>query len=219
MTRFDARYYQRFYGDADGVHDPTEIDHLATAVHELCTWWGVEPESVLDVGAGVGMWRNWYRSRHPTAQLMSIDISPYACEQWDHELHDIATWTPAKPFDLVICHGVVHYLDDHAATAAIGNLGAATSFVMYLELPTAHDLTEVVDPERTDMAVHHRSGQWYRTRLTRHFRQVGAGLWVKHGTVPMFELEAASVDGQELVDGRNELDNRGFSEVDTVDRA
>jgi len=195
MTRFDARYYERFYGGADGVHDPAQIAHLATAVHELCTWWGAAPDTVLDVGAGVGMWRDWYRRTHPEVHVLSVDISPYACERWGHELHDISTWVPAEPFDLVICHGVVHYLDDHAAEAAIDHLGTATSFVLYLELPTAHDLAEVVDPDRTDMAVHHRSGEWYRSRLTHHFRQVGAGLWVKHGTVPMFELEAASGGG------------------------
>jgi SAM-dependent methyltransferase len=147
---------------------------------------------VLDVGAGMGMWRDWYRLTHPGVQVLSVDISPYACEQWGHELRDIATWAPPAPFDLVVCHGVVHYLDDAAAEAAIGNLGAATGAVLYLELPTAHDLAVVVDPERTDMAVHHRSGQWYRERLAPWFQQAGAGLWVRHGTVPLFELEAAA---------------------------
>ena len=31
MGRFDANYYDRFYGDA-GVHDHERIGHLATAV-------------------------------------------------------------------------------------------------------------------------------------------------------------------------------------------
>ena len=192
MGRFDHDYYQRFYGGPDGVHGPEQIGHLASAVQSMCAWWGVAPESVLDVGAGVGMWRDWYRTNHPDVRVLSVDISEYACEQWGHERRDIATWKPARPFDLVICHGVVHYLDDDAAAAAIDNLAAATRHVLYLEAPTAHDLAEIVDPERTDMAVHHRSGDWYREHLHPHFQQAGAGLWVRRGTVPLFELEAAA---------------------------
>lgn len=190
MSRFDDQYYQRFYGLV-GVHDHEQIGHLATAVHEMCAWWGVPPSSVLDVGAGVGMWRDWYRTHHPEVRVSSVDISEHACAEWGHERRDIASWKPAKPFDLVICHGVVHYLDDAAAEAALANLGAATRTVMYLELPTAHDLHEVVDPERTDMEVHYRTGEWYRDRLRSQFQQAGAGLWLRHGTVPLYELESA----------------------------
>ena len=41
------------------------------------------------------------------------------------------------------------------------------------------------------MEVYHRTGDWYRAHLERHFRQVGAGLWIPHGGVPMYELEAS----------------------------
>jgi len=40
------------------------------------------------------------------------------------------------------------------------------------------------------MQVHRRSGNAYRELFGRWFQQVGAGLWIRHGTVPMFELEA-----------------------------
>lgn len=191
MSRFDAAYYRRFYG-RHGVHDAERIAHLASAVHGMCAWWEVGPRSVLDVGAGVGLWRDWYREHHPTVRVTSIDVSEYACERWGHECHDIATWRPERPADLVICHGVLHYLPDGGAVAALANLAAATRYVLYLEAPTAHDLAEVVDPERTDMEVHARAGAWYRRRLAPHFRQAGAGLWVKRDAVPLFELEAAS---------------------------
>ncbi len=192
MPRFDDQYYQRFYG-AVGVHDQERIGHLATAVHEMCSWWGVPPTSVLDVGAGVGMWRDWYRAQHPHVEVVSVDISAHACAQWGHEQRDISTWKPSTKFDLVVCHGVLHYLDDSGAESAIINLAAGTGNVMYLELPTAHDLAEVVDPERTDMEVHHRSGEWYRSRLNTHFQQAGAGLWVRRGVVPLYVLEAAAL--------------------------
>ena len=84
---------------------------------------------------------------------------------------------------------VLQYVDDDALESAAANLAAATAFVLYMELPTASDLLHVVDSERTDMEVFARCGATYRALFGRWFQQVGAGLWVKNGTVPMFELE------------------------------
>ena len=188
--RFDAAYYRRFY-EGDGVHDAERIGHLAAAVHHLAAWWGVEIASVLDVGAGTGLWRDWYRERHPDVRVLSTDVSEHACRTWGHEHRDIATWQPDGVFDLVVCHGVLHYLDDDAAVAAIGHLVGATGHLLYLEIPTTSDLRHVVDPQRTDMDVHRRTGTWYRRLLDPSVRQVGAGLWVNRASVPMYELEAA----------------------------
>ena len=188
---FDDRYYQRFYGDG-GTHDPARIAHIATAVHEMAAWWDVHIRTVLDVGAGVGMWRDWYRSTHPDVQVRSIDVSGYACETWGHERRDISEWRPPTRFDLVVCHSVLQYLDDDQVSAAVHHLAAATRRVLYLEVPTTADFRHVVDVEYTDLDVHHRTGAWYRRLLAEHFQQAGAGLWVRRGAVPLFELEAAT---------------------------
>ncbi len=186
---FGADYYRRFYGKG-GVHDRRAIAHLASAVHGMAAWWGVTPTSVLDVGAGPGLWRDWYRTNHPRVKLTSIDVSEYACRKYGHELRDISTWTPPQPFDLVVCHGVLQYPDDRSATAAIDNIAAACKHVLYLEVPTSSDFRTVVDKEATDMEVHHRTGLWYRRRLEKHFIQAGAGIWVRRGGgVLLYELE------------------------------
>lgn len=187
-ARFDSRYYQRFYGK-QGAHDAERLAHLATAVHHMAAWWGVRIGSVLDVGAGMGMWRDWYRHNHPTVRVRSIDVSEHACAMWGHERRDIADWTPPRQFDLVVCHSVLQYVDDQRVVQAIDNLAAATRHVLYLELPTTADFEHVIDPRRTDLDVHLRSGAWYRRHLGRHFRQVGAGLWVRLDGLPMYELE------------------------------
>jgi hypothetical protein len=190
-TRFDDRYYERFYGGGT-THDHERLAHLATAVHEMARWWGVPVRTVLDVGAGVGMWRDWYAQQHPVVDVKSIDVSEYACATWGHERRDISRWAPARPFDLVVCHSVLQYLDDDRAIRAIDHLGAATRSVLYLELPTTSDFRHVVDRDHTDLDVHHRTGTWYRRLLGVHFQQAGAGLWVRRGDVPLFELEAAA---------------------------
>ncbi|MFM8564497.1 MAG: class I SAM-dependent methyltransferase [Acidimicrobiia bacterium] len=189
MVRFGADYYARFYGDG-GVHDRDKIAHLASAVHGMCAWWDVEPVSVLDIGAGPGLWRDWYRENHPAVKVVSTDVSAHACLEYGHQQRDIAFWRPRSRFDLVICHGVLQYPDDGAASAAIDNIAAACRHVLYLEIPTTSDFASVVDTEATDMNVHHRTGPWYRRRLEAHFTQAGAGLWVrKGGGVVLYELE------------------------------
>lgn len=186
---FGAEYYRRFYG-RNGVHDRRKIAHLASAVHGMCAWWGVTPRSVLDVGAGTGMWRDWYHQHHPRVKVVSTDVSEYACRKYGHEHRDIATWTPSRQFDLVICHGVLQYPDAASATAAITNIAAACRHVLYLEVPTSLDFRTIVDPSATDMDVHMRSGAWYRERLDASFVQAGAGLWVRRGGgVLLYELE------------------------------
>jgi SAM-dependent methyltransferase len=189
-ARFDDAYYSRFYGES-GAHDPERLAQLALAVHHMAAWWGVQVRSVLDVGAGMGMWRDWYRTNHPTVHLQSVDVSEYACATWGHDHLDISEWRPSAPFDLVICHSVLQYIDDDRVVAAIEHLAAATRHLLYLEVPTTGDLMYIIDPERTDLSVFRRTGRWYRQHLELYFRQVGAGLWVpKQNGIPMYELEA-----------------------------
>lgn len=190
-ARFDRAYYRRFYGRR-GVHDADGIAHLAAAVDHLAAWWGIPIRSVLDIGAGTGLWRDWYRTHRPGVRVQSIDVSEHACITWGHEQRDIAEWRPRRAVDLVICHGVLHYLDTARAERAIDNVVASTRHLLYLEAPTRSDMDDVVDPDHTDMHVHRRSGAWYRSRLSADLRQVGAGLWVRRDRVPMFELEAAA---------------------------
>lgn len=190
MPTFDSSYYARFYGK-DGAHDEEKISYLASAVHNMCAWWGVNIRTVLDVGAGMGMWRDWYLDNHPDVAVQSIDISEHACATWNHELRNIVDWTPPRKADLVVCHSVLQYLDNSSFVSAVENLAAGTRWVMYLELPTKWDYENVIDPRGTDLQVYKRSATWYRQHLNQHFTQIGAGLWTPHDGVPMYQLEAS----------------------------
>jgi SAM-dependent methyltransferase len=136
-SRFDAEYFQRFYHGADRTHAPREVARLASGVSGLAEWLGVRIESILDVGAGTGIWRGWFRRHRPEALYRSVDVSTYACERYGHEQRDISRWRGRDRFDLVICQSVLQYLDDDAAARAIRNLGAMTRGLLYLEAITA----------------------------------------------------------------------------------
>lgn len=191
QARFDRTYFDRFYESRrTRVHGAEQVAALARGITGMLAWWGAPLATVLDVGAGPGLMRDWFRKNLPRVKYTSTDFSAYACEKYGHEQRDIASWRSAKRFDLVICQGVLPYLDDRAASAAIENLAAMTRGFLYLEAITRRDLDEVCDRELTDVAVHERAGRFYRTRLDAHFENVGAGLYHRRGGPARFyELE------------------------------
>ncbi|MDB4941890.1 MAG: Methyltransferase type 12 [Labilithrix sp.] len=188
---FDARYYDRFYKSArTRVHGKTEVARLCTAVTAMLDWWQVPVDSVLDVGAGVGMWRDWFKKHRPTVSYRSTEVSRYACAQYGHEQRDITRWKDRASFDLVVCQGVLPYIDDAGCAKAIDNLAAMTGGFLYLEAITKSDLREIIDQQKTDVKVHGRTGAWYRKRLGKHYVEVGCGLWAKRDAPVLFyELE------------------------------
>lgn len=189
---FDAAYYERFYGSSrTRVHSAEEVAKLCTAVVSFIEWWQHPLRSVLDVGAGVGLWRDWFARRRPAVAYRSTEYSAHACREYGHEQRDITKWRARQRFDLVVCQGVLPYIDDAGAERAIGNLAAMTGGFLYLEAITKRDLREVCDEAKTDVKVHERTGSWYRTRLHEHYVEVGCGLWCKRDAgVLFYELEA-----------------------------
>jgi hypothetical protein len=188
--QFDADYYRRYYGDRrTRVHGPREIAKLCNAVTSMLEWWHAPVRTVLDVGAGVGLWRDWFNKQRPLTKYRSTEGSRYACAQYGHEWRDITRWHARKKFDLVVCQGVLPYIDDRGCERAIDNLAAMTGGFLYLEAITKRDMGESVDV-KTDVSVHGRSATWYRKRLSVHYAEVGCGLWMKRGTpVFFYELE------------------------------
>lgn len=188
---FDEGYYRRFYETTKTrVHGPQEIARLCTAVTSLLDWWGYHVETVLDVGAGVGLWRDWFKKHKPGVRYRSTEYSAFACKKYGHEQRDIRTWRAKQTFDLVVCQGVLPYLDDEGCARAIDNIAAMTAGFLYLEAITKRDLSDVVDGAKTDVYVHPRTGAWYRKRLHAHYVEVGAGLFCRRGAPVLFyELE------------------------------
>src|SRR5437762_11767852 len=133
-TRFDEGYYRRYYENAGtAVHDAAKIAHLARGITEMIAWFGGSLDAVLDVGAGAGLWRDWFAQNYPKTKYRSIEVSAYACEKYGHEQRDISAWRSRERYDLIICQGVLQYIPSPACDAAIGNLGAMSRGFVYLE--------------------------------------------------------------------------------------
>ena len=190
---FDADYYERHYGSAETrVHSADEVAKLTTAVVSFIEWWQHPIETVLDVGAGVGHWGAWFKKHRPKVQYRSTEFSAHAAKKYGHEQRDITKWRAKETFDLVVCQGVLPYLDDAGAAKAIENLSAMAGAFLYLESITKRDIREVCDVDKTDIKVHDRTGKWYRARLDKHFLEVGCGIWCKRDAgVLFYELESS----------------------------
>lgn len=189
---FDEAYYRRFYLDPETrIYGAEQHGKLVSAVVSWIEWFGGDLDTVLDVGAGVGRWRDWLSKHRPEVEVVSTELDPEVCAKYGHLRRDITRWRARRKFDLVVCQGVVPYLDDVACEKAIANLAAMTRGFFFFEAITKRDLAEVCDTSRTDVRVHGRTGAWYRKRLAPHFRAVGGGLFYKrNGPIDFFELEA-----------------------------
>jgi hypothetical protein len=188
---FDARYFRRYYESRRSrVYGAEQVACLAQGVAGFVGWFGGEIEAILDVGAGIGLWKNWFATHRPEVKYVSIDVSDYACATYGHERRDITRWRSKRRFDLVVCQGVLPYLDDGACEKAIGNMAAMCRGFLYVEAITSRDMQDVCDRNRTDVHVESRPATFYRRLLAQHFEPLGCGLHhVRGGDKVFYELE------------------------------
>jgi SAM-dependent methyltransferase len=188
---FDARYFRRYYESRGSrVYGADQVAQLAHGVTGFVGWFGGELDAVLDVGAGIGLWKDWFATHRPGVKYVSIDVSEYACAKYGHERRDIARWRSKRRFDLIVCQGVLPYLDDSECEDAVSNMAAMCRGFLYVEAITARDLREVCDRNRTDVTVRARPATFYRRLLAPHFEPLGCGLYhVRGGDKVFYELE------------------------------
>lgn len=193
FRRFDEAYYHRFYEDPKTrVTSQDEHAPLAEFVFAFAKHNHIEMKSVLDVGAGVGLWKRWIEKNAKGVQYTGTEVSQAMCKKHGFLHRDIARWRDRKKHDLIVCQGVLQYLPDPDVAPAIANIAAMSRGLVYVEVTTRLDLRERVDETRTDSDIHVRNGSYYRGILQKHFLFVGCGLWwSKEHEPPFFELEMA----------------------------
>ncbi len=190
--RFDESYYRRFYKDpSTRVYDQKRHAKLVTGVVSLSEWFGLALTDVLDLGAGLGWWGQWFARHRKETKVLSTELEPEICRKYGHTQADLTTFRLKRQFDLVVCQGVLPYLDAAGAEAAIENIAAMAGGLLYLEAITRDDMKDAIDVQRTDLRVNLRPAAWYRKRLAPHFREVGAGIYAaREAHLPFFALEA-----------------------------
>ena len=191
--RFGRDYYQRFYRNArSSVTSQAEMTARANLIAAYVKHIDCPVGSVLDAGCGLGLMRTALLRALPGATYVGLEYSEYLCQKYGWLNGSIADYRPRQPFDLVVCYDVLQYLDDTSAAKAMRNFANLCRGVLFFSALTRRDWRENADQRRTDPAVTMRTAEWYRTRLRRHFRQIGAGFWIRRGA-PLVTWDLESV--------------------------
>ena len=188
---FDAGFYQRYYFDpATRVASRTDSLRLGRLICAWTDYLRFPVRRVLDAGCGLGQMRAPVREYFPRASYTGLEVSEYLCRRHGWVQGSLAGYRPRAPFDLVICHDVLQYLEDREAIRALANLGRLCRGALYFSVLTREDWRRNADRSRTDGAVRLRPADWYRHRLERWFRPLGGGLLARRGCAPLlWELE------------------------------
>jgi 2-polyprenyl-3-methyl-5-hydroxy-6-metoxy-1,4-benzoquinol methylase len=189
--RFDAAFFQRYYRDPETrVADAGDAERLVGLIAGIVQYVELPVVRILDAGCGIGLLREPLQQRFPQARYEGLEVSAYLCDEYGWTRGSVAEHVATTPYDLVICHDVLQYLDDRTAARAIANLGRLSRGALYLSVLTERDWRHAADQSLTDDSVHRRSGDWYRRRLKRVFRHLGSGVHCRRDLNPiLWELE------------------------------
>ncbi len=189
---FDHAYYDRYYFDPrTAVTSRAEMRARARLIGAFIAHVGLPVRRMLDAGCGTGLLREPLRRVLPKAAYDGLEASEYLCRRYGWLSGHVQEFRAQEPFDLVICYDVLQYLGPREATRALANLARLCRGVLYFSALTRADWRNNCDRSRTDPNVHLRQGEWYRMRLRRAFREVGAGFWLRRGApLTLWELES-----------------------------
>jgi len=190
---FDADYYRRFYGNAATRSvTPAEVRRQMAFLTAYLRHLRLPVRRILDLGCGLGLMRAPLEEAFPRGRYTGVEWSLYLCEQlgWTHG--SVVDFSASRPFDLVVCHDVLQYLDDAQAARAVENLAHLCRGALYLGVLSREDWERNCDRERTDEQVVLRPAAWYRRRLARHFVNAGGGVFLsRNAPVVLWSLEHA----------------------------
>jgi trans-aconitate methyltransferase len=191
-VRFDHSYYQRYYFDPrTAVASRAEMRARARLIAAFTVHAGLPVRRILEAGCGTGLLRAELLRRLPHAQYVALESSDYLCQRYGWRKGRIEQYRSRTPFDLVVCYDVLQYLGDSTAQRALANFARLCRGALYFTALTRHDYQHNCDQARTDVAVHLRTAEWYRTRLRRKFSEAGLGFWLRRGTpLTLWELES-----------------------------
>lgn len=193
--QYDQHYFDKWYRNPRfRVKAPQELARqvafvVGAAEHIL----GRALRTVLDVGCGEANWLAPLRRMRPRVQYTGVDSSEYAVARFG-ESRNIRLGTIdaldkmrlRKDYDLILCVGMLNYLDPAHLTIGLSHLYDLAHGVVYLEVFTNADRGVFGDTRGTRL----RSPAWYRARI-RAARFINCGMhcyvpdWLEEHTSAM----------------------------------
>ena len=193
-NQFDQEFFDRFYNRPETrASSPEEFARLSRFVLGYLEYLEIPLHEVLDLGCGLGRWREALRTHDATIAYTGVDVSPYLCRQYGWIEASVSDFMSRRRYDLVICQNVLPYLTRRGIRDALANIARHCRGAVYLQVLTEEDWDENhCDPDRTDQSMNRIEAAWYRKAISRHFTNCGGGLFVpKNSDVVLWELERA----------------------------
>ncbi len=175
MTRspdkeYDAAYFEKWYRDpVHRVRTPAEFARQVDFVLHTAEWvLERRVQRVLDVGCGEGQWGVALRRRRPRLTYVGVDPSAWAVTRHGRRrgilaggITDLDTVLASdERFDLVLCVGMLNYLDAATLRRGLRQVARRTAGMAYLELFAQGD--EYVGDTAWPAP---KPAAWYRTVL------------------------------------------------------
>jgi SAM-dependent methyltransferase len=195
MKHYDQTYFHRWYHNPKTrVITPADTKrkaHLALSAAEYML--GRSVRTVLDIGAGEGVWLPALRAMQPGVRYVGVDPSEYAVRKFGRRRNiRLGTFGAldeaglSGTFDLVVCCGVVNYLSRRELERGLEVIAALLAGLAFIEVWTTAD--DVVGDRR---GWQEHAPSYYR-RLFRRAGLVACGMHCYVG--PALAREAAALE-------------------------
>lgn len=143
---FDRDYFDRWYRRG-GFGSPARLQRHVTYALGAAEYLLDRPvRSVLDVGCGEGAWQPALARLRPRARYVGVDPSRYAVERFgtrrnlrQGHLGQLGELDLGGPFDLVVCVGVLGYVEAPDVRRGLAAIATELQGVALLEVFTATD--------------------------------------------------------------------------------
>jgi SAM-dependent methyltransferase len=167
--RYSKAYFDKWYRNPrHRVKSRAELERQVRFVLAMAEWvLGRPVRTVLDVGCGEGNWLPVLARLRPRIAYEGIDPSEYAVGRFGRRrniqlggIEDVAALARRTSYDLVVCCGMLNYLEEAQLRAGLAQVADRTGGLAYLELFTSDDEFEG-DTSWPDP----KPARWYRREM------------------------------------------------------
>jgi SAM-dependent methyltransferase len=144
---YTRQYFDKWYRSKERVHAPADRSRTVRMVLAVGDYMLGRPvRSVLDIGAGEGLWSLELRRIRRTIRYAGVDPSEYAVGRYRHsrQLHlgtlgALPSRIARRRYDLIVCSGMLNYLRPEELREGLATISTLARGVAFLELFTARD--------------------------------------------------------------------------------
>ena len=148
---YDEEYFNKWYhAPRTRVHAPDAVRRKIRMVLGVAEYFlQRKARSVLDVGAGEGVWGAELRRLRPGIRYVGVDPSEYVVQRFGKRrnirlggFEDVARLDVGRSFDLIVCADMLQYIATPALERGIRHLASLLHGIAYLEAYTSADNME-----------------------------------------------------------------------------